>query len=229
MNILIIEDESSLAEALSDLLKQSGYSTDIAEDGVTGEDFAFSGIYDVIILDIMLPVKNGLEVLKSLRKSNLSTPVLLLTAKSEIDDKIKGLDAGADDYLTKPFSSGELLARIRALSRRKEEFVGDELSFANISLHKNTRELSSDKGSIKLGAKEYQIMEILMANKSMVVEKSVLLEKVWGYDSSAEYNAAEVYISFLRKKLGSLHALCEIKSSRGVGYFLDKKMGESYD
>lgn len=224
MNILIIEDEGSLAEALSDLLKQNGYRTDIVEDGISGEDAAFSGIYDVILLDIMLPHKNGLDVLKSIRESGISTPVLLLTAKSEIEDKIKGLDSGADDYLTKPFSSGELLARIRALSRRRDKFVGDEVCFTNISLHKNTHELHSNEGEIKLGIKEYQIMEILLTNKEMIVKKEMLLEKVWGYDSSAEYNAAEVYISFLRKKLALLKANCEIKSVRGVGYFLEGKI-----
>lgn len=221
MNILVIEDEYQLSEVLSALLKQQKYSVDTAYDGITGEEYALSGIYDIIILDIMLPKKNGLDVLSSIRKENISTPVLLLTAKSEIDDKIKGLDKGADDYLTKPFVAGELLARIRAMTRRKGEFTGDELVFNKTVLDKNNHELSYLGNKIKLGLKEYQILELLMQNENQVIPKERFIEKIWGYDSDAEYNTIEVYISFIRKKLGNINSDMQIKTVRGIGYTLE--------
>lgn len=223
MNILVVEDEYQLSEVLVALLTQNGYNVDSVGDGVSGEDYAMSGIYDAIVLDIMLPKKNGLDVLQSIRAKKNSTPVLLLTAKSDVEDKIKGLDTGADDYLTKPFVSGELLARIRALTRRKDEFIGDELSFGDISLNSRTHELSSIGNSVKLGAKEYHIMEILLQNREQIIEKETFIEKIWGFDSSAEYNAIEVYVSFLRKKLKAIKSSTEIKAVRGVGYVLSKE------
>lgn len=222
MNILVVEDECQLSEVLVALLKQNGYTVDAVQDGVSGEDYARSGIYDVIVLDIMLPQKNGLEVLRSLRKKGLNTPVLLLTAKSEVQDKITGLDMGADDYLTKPFLSGELLARIRALSRRRGEFTGDELTFGDVVLSKHTHELICGDRVMKLGMKEYQIMELLLQNQKQILQRETFIEKIWGFDSSAEYNAIEVYVSFLRKKLGAIESAVEIKAVRGVGYTLEK-------
>lgn len=223
MNILIVEDEYQLLEALVDLLKQQKYSVDAVSDGISGEDYALSGIYDVIVLDIMLPGKSGLEVLSSIRKKGVSTPVLLLTAKSDVVDKIKGLDTGADDYLTKPFVTGELLARIRALSRRKEEFTGDELCFGDAVLDLKTHEIRAGSRSVKLGLKEFQIMEIMLQNKSQIVSKEILVEKIWGFDSDAEYNAIEVYISFIRKKLSAIKAKIIIKAVRGIGYSLEEE------
>lgn len=223
MNILVVEDEYQLSEVLLALLRQNGYTVDAVEDGISGEDYALSGIYDVIILDIMLPKKNGLDVLKTLRQKQLSTPVLLLTAKSDVRDKISGLDMGADDYLTKPFLSGELLARIRALSRRKGTFTGEEFIFGDIMLGKHTHELISNGNAVKLGMKEYQIMEILLQNQKQIVQREIFIEKIWGFDSSAEYNAIEVYISFLRKKLSAIKSHVEVKAVRGVGYILEER------
>ncbi|WP_073184847.1 response regulator transcription factor [Anaerosphaera aminiphila] len=221
MNLLLVEDEVHLSEALVELFKQNKYAVDVAFDGISGEEQALTGIYDVIILDIMLPNKNGLEVLQSLREQNISTPILLLTAKSEIEDKIKGLDFGADDYLTKPFVADELLARIRAMTRRKDEFVGDELIFNNTKLCKNTHELSFNGNTVKLGLKEFQILEMLMQNNKQIIPKERFIERIWGFDSDAEYNTVEVYISFLRKKLLAINSDIQIKASRGLGYSLE--------
>jgi DNA-binding response OmpR family regulator len=222
MNILLIEDEKPLSEALSELLKQKQYSVDAVYDGIAGEDYALSGIYDAIILDIMLPGKNGLEVLRALRRHGCHTPVLLLTAKSEVGDKISGLDCGADDYLTKPFASGELLARIRAMTRRKGEFTGDEIVCGDTVLNKSTHALCHN-GSVRLSLKEYQIMEMLMQNARQIIPKERMIEKIWGYDAEAEYNAVEVYVSFLRKKLAAIDSHLQIKAVRGVGYVLEDK------
>lgn len=221
MNILIVEDEKQLSEVLEALLKQNNYAVDAVYDGVSGEEYAETGIYDLIILDIMLPGKNGLDVLKSLRRKHISVPVLLLTAKAEVEDKIAGLDLGADDYLTKPFATGELLARIRAMTRRKGEYTGDEYAFSKTKLKKNTYELTCTGNAVKLGMKEYQIMEMLMQNSGQIIPKELLTEKIWGYESGAEYNAIEVYISFLRKKLGAIGSDIAIKAVRGVGYSLE--------
>ena len=221
MNLLLVEDEVHLSEALVELFKQNKYAVDVAFDGISGEEQALTGIYDVIVLDIMLPNKNGLEVLQSLREQNISTPILLLTAKSEVEDKIKGLDFGADDYLTKPFVADELLARIRAMTRRKDEFVGDELIFNNTKLCKNTHELSFNGNTVKLGLKEFQILEMLMQNNKQIIPKERFIERIWGFDSDAEYNTVEVYISFLRKKLLAINSDIQIKASRGLGYSLE--------
>ena len=201
MRILIVEDEYSLADAVTAILKKEQYFVDAVYDGRDGLDYALSDIYDLILLDIMLPKMNGLDVLKEIRKNNISTPVMLLTAKSEVDDKIKGLDCGADDYLTKPFNKGELLARVRALTRRKGEIPSNELTFGDIVLNQSTYELSCGTLSVKLGAKEFRIMQMLMFAPKNIISKDEFIEKIWGYDSEAEYNSIEVYISFLRKKL----------------------------
>lgn len=222
MNILIVEDERALCTALTELLTQQGFQVDAVYNGQSGEEYALSGIYDVILLDIMLPQKNGLDVLRALRQSKLSTPILLLTAKSDVRDKIEGLDVGADDYLTKPFSTGELLARVRALTRRKGDYLGEELALGDTMLHKNTRRLSCRGSDVKLGGKEYALMEFLMQNSRQVVPRERLIEKAWGFDYDAEYNTVEVYISFIRKKLAAIQADIQIKSIRGVGYALEE-------
>ncbi len=221
MRILVIEDEAALADALEEILKQNNYNADVVYDGLTGFDFACSGIYDLILLDIMLPGMDGLSILRSLRKKQIDTPVILLTAKSDLSDIIAGLDAGSDDYLAKPFSTGELLARIRALLRRGNHYIGEILSYEDLTLNKGTMELSFRDGMIRLGLKEAKIMEIFLSNKNQVIPKNLLIEKVWGIDSNVEYNNIEVYISFLRQKLISLDARVQIRTIRGVGYQLE--------
>jgi DNA-binding response OmpR family regulator len=220
MNILIVEDEKDLAKVLVNIMKKENYKAECVYDGQDAVDYALSGIYDIIILDVMLPRKSGFEVLQAVRKQGLKTPILMLTAKSEIEDKVAGLDYGADDYLTKPFNTSELLARVRALSRRKEDYVGAELKLGNITLNKDTHEISTSKSTIKLGLKEFEILELLMENKGRIITKEQFNEKIWGFDSEAEYNTIEVYISFLRKKLTAAQADIEIKTERGVGYYL---------
>lgn len=222
MKILIVEDEIQLADALSELLKRNMYSVDTFYNGIDGLDNALTGVYDCIILDIMLPKMNGIDVLKNLRKEKISTPVLLLTARSEIDDKINGLDCGADDYLTKPFVTGELLARVRALTRRKGELVNEnQFEYNGLELHKNTCSISCKGNDMKLSLKEYYIMEMLIANHGQILPKERIIEKIWGSESDVEYNNIEVYISFLRKKITSVSASVQIKTARGIGYFLE--------
>jgi len=221
LKILLVEDEVQLADALGEILKKNKYSVDVAYDGETGLDCALSGIYDAIILDVMLPKMSGYEVLKRIRAEKVSVPVLMLTAMSQLEDKIKGLDLGADDYLTKPFEVGELLARVRALLRRKGEIEENEAEYSGLVLDKNSYELRWGEKRVKLGMKEYQIMEMLMANARNIIPKERFIEKIWGYDSDAEYNNIEVYISFLRKKLGVIGSEVRIKSTRGVGYSLE--------
>lgn len=222
MKILVVEDEIQLADALSELLKRNMYSVDTFYNGIDGLDNALTGVYDCIILDIMMPGMNGIEVLSNLRKEKINTPVLLLTAKSEIDDKINGLDCGADDYLTKPFVTGELLARVRALTRRKGEIVDeDNFEYKGLKLHKNTCSISCNGNDMKLSLKEYYIMEMLIANHGQILPKERIIEKIWGSESDVEYNNIEVYISFLRKKIASVMADVQIKTARGIGYFLE--------
>lgn len=224
MKILLVDDERQLTQALSAILKQQKYSVDCAYDGEEGLDLALSGIYDLIILDIMMPKIDGISVLKEIRRNKLDVPVLMLTAKSEISDKITGLNFGADDYLTKPFNTEELLARVRALLRRKEKFTGDVLSFGDIRLDRDTFELSCEDKKITLGKKEFQILEMLLLNAGKSIDKEKFIEKIWGYDTEAEYNTIEVYISFLRRKLTAVGSRIEVKSIRGIGYTLgDKK------
>ncbi len=221
MKILVVEDEEALAEALSEILKRNKYSVDAVYDGEDGLEYAMTDLYDCILLDIMLPKMNGLDVLRILRKKHISTPVLLLTAKSDIEDKITGLDSGADDFLTKPFVSGELLARVRALTRRKGEVITDEFTYGDVALNKSTFSLSREGQFVKLSLKEYQIMEMLMANPKQLIPKERFIEKIWGYESDVEYNNVEVYISFLRKKLHVIGSDVTIKTARGIGYFLE--------
>lgn len=222
MKLLIVEDETQLADALTEILKRNKYIVDTAYNGIDGCDFALTGVYDCIILDIMLPGMNGIEILRSLRAENISTPVLLLTARSEVEDKINGLDCGADDYLTKPFVTGELLARIRALTRRKGElFDENKLNYNGLELNKSSCSMFYGGNDVKLSLKEYQIMELLIANPRQILPKERIIEKIWGYESDVEYNNIEVYISFLRKKLKVIGTSAQIKTSRGIGYSLE--------
>lgn len=223
MNILIVDDEKDLVNALSAILNQHHYTVDCAYNGEDGLEYALSGIYDVIVLDVMMPKMNGFEMLKSLRAKKIETPVLMLTAKSDVNDKIDGLNIGADDYITKPFDTQELLARIKALLRRGARYKDNTLEIGNTLLDRDTFELVSGDKKITLGKKEFQIMEILMINSGKCVEKERLIEKIWGYDSDAEYNTIEVYISFLRKKLTAISSNAEIKSLRGIGYTVGVK------
>ena len=222
MRLLLAEDEQDLSKALCAILKHNNYSVDAVFDGQDALDYGLSENYDGIILDIMMPKKNGIEVLTELRKRGVDTPVLILTAKGEVDDKIHGLDAGADDYLTKPFAMGELLARIRALTRRKADFTPNLLTIGNLSLNRESFELSVDGESIRLGNKEFQMLEMLMSNPGRLISTEQFMEKIWGYETEAEINVVWVYISYLRKKLASLKADLEIKAVRGVGYTLEE-------
>ena len=223
MRLLLAEDEKELSKALCAVLKHNNYSVDAVYNGQDALDYGLCENYDGIILDIMMPKMNGLDVLRRLREKGVSTPVLILTAKSEIEDKIAGLDTGADDYLTKPFAMGELLARIRALTRRKSEFSPDLLSFGNITLNRATFELASGESSLRLGNKEFQMLEMLLSNPGRLISTEQFMEHIWGYETEAEINVVWVYISYLRKKLTSLGASVEIKAVRGVGYTLEEK------
>ncbi|MDW8803099.1 response regulator transcription factor [Clostridium sp. A1-XYC3] len=222
MRILIVEDELPLAEALAQILRKNNYTVDAVNDGESGLDNALSGIYDLIILDIMLPKMDGISILKNIRKEEISTPVILLTARGEISDKVVGLDSGADDYLAKPFASEELLARIRAISRRKGEVQQDNtLKFGDLQLNTSTLKLTRDSKEIKLILKEAQLLELLITRKNLVSPKELIIEKLWGFDSEVEHNHVEVYISFLRKKLTYLKSKTTINTVRGVGYILE--------
>ena len=222
MRILIVEDEKYLADALAQILKENKYTVDTVYDGEAGLDYALADVYDVIILDIMLPKMNGIDVLKGIRSENIKTPVILLTAKGDVNDKIKGLDSGADDYLAKPFNTGELLARVRALSRRSGEMVinNNEIKYADITLDTNTMNLCGAKKSINLTKKEFDMLEYLIINKAIVISKEQIIDKLWGFDSEAESNHVEVYISFLRKKRAFVSDNTTISTIRGVGYRL---------
>ena len=223
MKILYVEDEKPIAEAIGQILKGNHYQVDIAFDGEYGLDCALSGIYDMIILDIMLPKMNGLNVLKELRNNHIKAPVLLLTAKGQLENKVEGLDSGADDYLPKPFHTDELLARLRALGRRQAEFVQDEvLRFDEIELNSSTHILSHGKNQLQLTPKEVQILEFLIQRKGTSVSKESIITKIWGYDSEAEDNHVEIHISNLRKKLSKLNARVVIHTIRGEGYRLLK-------
>lgn len=221
MRALIIEDEIHLARTLKEMLKTIHFDSDVCFDGETGFDYALSNVYDVIVLDIMLPKLNGFEVARSLRKEHIDTPVLMLTARTDIDDRVRGLDAGADYYLTKPFEMSELLACVRALIRRQGEVIMDELKKGDLSLNLSTCMLCCGKKSVRLGKKEFSIMRILLSSGDSVVSKETLLNKVWGCDSDAEDNNVEVYISFLRKKLGYLKTSVKISTLRKFGYRLE--------
>lgn len=220
MRILVVEDEKRLADTLCELLTYHNYLTDVSYDGEAGLDNALTGIYDAVILDVMMPKKDGFQVVRELRKAGLNTPVLLLTAKSETTDKVTGLDMGADYYLTKPFETEELLACLRAILRRQDEVVTETLSLKGLTLNLSSCVLSYQSHSIRLSSKEFEIMRLLLANARNIVSKETLLLKAWGYDSQAEDNHVEVYISFLRKKLFHIHCPITIESARRLGYYL---------
>ncbi|WP_214626892.1 response regulator transcription factor [Paenibacillus agaridevorans] len=222
MRILIAEDETHLAEALSQILKKQHYSVDVVHDGRSAYDYALSGIYDLLLLDIMMPEMDGMTVLRKLRGEGMPTPVILLTAKGEITDKVAGLDHGADDYIAKPFSTEELLARIRAALRRKGEVIPEDgISFGDIELSTAQLKVTVKGKELKLNLKECELLELLATRKQAVTSKEQIIEKLWGFDSEVEYNNVEVYISFLRKKLTFLHSEVKINTIRGVGYVLE--------
>lgn len=221
MRILIVEDEVRLAEALGQIMSEQKYDVDMVYDGKDGLDYALSGLYDVIILDVMLPGLGGFEVARELRKRKTATPIMMLTARDEIPDKVQGLDCGADDYMTKPFVPEELLARIRALSRRQGEIVLEEMSFDDLTLNLSTYMLQRETKSVHLGLKEFEVLRMLMTNPQAVVTKESLITKVWGSESDAEDNNVEAYISFLRKKFFYLGSRVQIGTIRKVGYRLE--------
>lgn len=224
MRILIVEDERHLADAISEIIKREKYQLDTVYDGIDGYAYARSGIYDCIILDIMLPGIDGIEVLKKIRAEKIDTPVLLLTAKNTVSDKVTGLDSGADDYMTKPFSTEELLARIRTLTRRRGEIIPNELCFADTVMVADESELKSEitGKSIRLSFKEAEIMKLFMSAPKKIISKDELIVKVWGYDSNAGDNNVEAYISFLRKKLVFIGALVAITSVKKLGYRIEE-------
>lgn len=222
MRILIAEDERDLNKILAQRLMAEHYSVDSCMDGEAALDYLAGAEYDVVILDIMMPKKDGLTVLKEIRKKGSKIPVLLLTAKGEVDDKVEGLDAGANDYLTKPFHAKELLARLRAMTRVQMESEDSQLKAGNVTLDRATFELTTPKGSIRLANKEYQMMEFLMSNPGHLISSERFFEKIWGYDSEAELNVVWVYLSNLRKKLSSLDADIQIRATRNAGYSLEE-------
>ena len=221
MRILVVEDEVRLAEAISQILKEQKYQTEVANDGIDGLDYAMYGDYDVIILDVMLPGKDGFQIVKELRAAKKQTPIIMLTARDDVHDKVRGLDQGADDYMTKPFDPEELLARVRALSRRQGEVQLEELSFDDLTLGLSTNDLRCGSKSIRLAFKEFEIMRILLSNQKTIVSKETLIRKVWGDDSDAEDNNVEAYISFLRKKISFLGSKVSVVTIRKVGYRLE--------
>ncbi len=221
MRLLLAEDEEDLSRALVAVLKHNNYSVDAVYDGAEALDYIENGDnYDGVILDIMMPKMDGITVLKTIRSHGNSVPVLMLTAKAEIDDRVEGLDSGADDYLTKPFSMKELLARIRAMTRRQADTTDSVLSFADITLDRSTYILTGpkNKDGMRLANKEYQMLEMLMTNPGQIISADQFMDKIWGYDSDAEQNVVWVYISYLRKKLTSVGSVAQIKATRGVGY-----------
>jgi len=221
VRVLIADDEKTLTEMLKEILRQNKIDCDVVHNGQDAVYYAKESEYDVIVLDIMMPVMNGYQALEQMRKDKVGTPVLMLSAKSETVDKVKGLDIGADDYMTKPFVASELVARIKALSRRKGEYLGNQISYGDLVLCKDAFTVSCNGKKIVLSSTEYKILELLLINSQNVVEKDRLIEKVWGWENNAGNNNAEVYISFLRKKLQAMNSNVFIKAIRGVGYKLE--------
>ena len=222
MRLLFAEDEKSLSKAVRTILEKNNYSVDAVYDGEEALAYLSSGNYDGVILDIMMPKMDGITVLKNMRERGDRTPVLLLTAKSEVDDKVLGLDSGANDYLTKPFAAKELLARIRAMTRSQSVHTASQLHVGNITLDSATFTLYSQSGSFRLANKEYQMMELLMRNPGHILSAEQFMDRIWGYDSDTEINVVWVYISYLRKKLEALQADIQIKATRNVGYSLEE-------
>lgn len=221
MRILLVEDEPGLCTALGALLAKQNYTVDTAMDGISALNKALTGIYDGIILDIMLPRLDGLQIVSSLRQAQQNVPILLLSARAEIEDKIQGLDAGANDYMTKPFSSEELLARVRAMTRSSGKVASPTLSYQDISLHLKSGYLACGSQQVQLGAKEFMIMELFLRNPEQILTKEQLTHKVWGPHNQSEYNNVEVYISFIRKKIAAVRSSVQIRTIRGLGYKLE--------
>ncbi|SDZ08199.1 DNA-binding response regulator, OmpR family, contains REC and winged-helix (wHTH) domain [Evansella caseinilytica] len=221
MRVLLVEDERRMAEAIGQVLKKNNYSVDLAHDGEYGLDCALSGIYDMIVLDIMLPKLDGISLLMELRQHRIFTPVILLTAKGETEDKVRGLDSGADDYLAKPFQTEELLARMRALGRRQGELLHENiLRYGDIELNPHTLDLKCREKSFRLTLKEAQLLELLLKHSGMILPTATIIEKLWGFETDTEDRHVQVYVSFLRKKLVQLESAVKIKSVRGKGYVL---------
>lgn len=222
MKILLVEDEKRMAEALCEILRLENYEVDHFDNGIDGLLALENDIYDIAILDVMLPEMNGFDIAKNARKNGITTPILMLTAKADLDDKVTGLDSGADDYLTKPFMTKELLARLRALSRRSAGVNDGLLTYGDITLDTNTLNLTctTNGQSVRLGEKEYKILEYLISNKGQILTREQLASRIWGMESDSEYNNVEVYMTFTRKKLNFVQAKAEIKAVRGVGYEL---------
>ena len=225
MKILIIEDEFNLADAISSMLKSKKYNVEIITDGIEGLEEALTDVYDLIILDVMLPHKNGFEILKELREENINSKILMLTAKNTIDDKMIGFNNGADDYLTKPFHMEELLARVNVQLRKKSNLLSDIIELGDIVLNINSMELSNKflDNKIKIIGKEFQLLELLMNNANRVIEKEQLFVKIWGYDTECDINTLEAYVSFIRKKLKLIKSKINLKAIRNVGYVLEVK------
>ena len=222
MNILVVEDERNLADAICHILGENGYQTEAAYDGKTGLAYAESGLYDAAVLDVMLPGMDGFEIVRTLRKAGNGLPVMMLTARASTADKVSGLDCGADDYMTKPFETDELLARVRALTRRTGEVVIDELAFGDLMLDLNTHDLSCAERHVHLSQKEIEVMRMLMTTPGRIVSKRDLLTRVWGTDGETSENSAEAYVSFLRKKLTHVKSKVEITTLRMLGYRLEE-------
>lgn len=222
MKILIIEDEYSLADAISETLKKENFDVTMIVDGIEGEDEALTNIYDLILLDVMLPRRDGFQILKALRQEKIEAPIIMLTAKSEIYDKLNGLENGADDYITKPFHMRELVARIKVVLKRKTNMEdGNILEFQDLKLDLRTGKMSSEDNEIAINGKELELLEILLLNKNQITDREQLANKIWGYDSDSEYNNVEVYVSFLRRKLKLIKSNVKIKAVRGIGYKLE--------
>ena len=227
MNILIIEDEYSLADAISETLKNERFNVCIKIDGEEGEDEALTENYDLILLDVMLPNKNGFDILKTLGQAKIKTPIIMLTAKSEMEDKLNGLEHGADDYITKPFAMRELMARIKAVLKRTNNIENtDCLEYGDLSLNIRNAKLKCNDNEIQISGKELEILERLLINKNKIITRESLAERIWGYDSDSEYNNVEVYITFVRRKLKLIESKVSIKAVRGVGYKLEAKVEE---
>ena len=224
MNILIIEDEYSLADAVAETLKSENFNVCIKTNGEDGEDEALTENYDLILLDVMLPGKNGFDILKYLRQEKIKTPVIMLTAKSEMDDKLNGLEHGADDYITKPFAMRELIARIKAVLKRTNNIEDTNfLEYGDLVLDLKNAKLKCQDNEIQISGKELELLEQLLLNKNQILSKESLIERIWGYESDAEYNSVEVYITFIRRKLKLIESKVNIKAVRGIGYKLEEK------
>ena len=222
MQVLIVEDEVRLAAALKEILEKEKYMVDVVHDGNSALDYITSGIYDVIVLDVMLPGQDGFTIAKKARAAKIETPIIMLTARNEIQNRVKGLDAGADDYMTKPFAPSELLARIRAVTRRQGEVITDKLTFGDLELDLSTCQLSKGAKSVHLNFKEFELLKLLITNQGSPMTKDTLITKIWGYDSDASDNNVEAYISFLRKKIAFLGSSVKISALRKVGYIIEQ-------